>query len=149
MTKTILAVVVFAGAASLAACASLEEEAVGATSKTYHAVMLGSNEVGGGDPDGSGRAEVSIGKAFDQVCYELNDLNGLDTVTAVHIHFGKAGVNGAPVLTLTQSNQGRWQGCKNGSEWAQNRLQGNPQDFYVNVHTTAFPGGAIRGQLVD
>ena len=27
-------------------------------------------------------------------------------------------------------------------------LVGNPGGFYVNVHNTAFPGGAIRGQLV-
>ncbi|WP_305097857.1 CHRD domain-containing protein [Croceibacterium aestuarii] len=149
MNRTIVSITALAGAASLAACATLEEEAVDATSDTYHATLLGSNEVGGGDPDASGRAEISISDAFNQVCYELKDLKGLDTVTAAHIHFGKAGTNGPPVLTLTKSNQGEWKGCKDGAEWTQNRLQGNPQDFYVNVHTTAYPNGAIRGQLVD
>ena len=26
-------------------------------------------------------------------------------------------------------------------------LAANPADYYFNIHTTAFPGGAIRGQL--
>jgi hypothetical protein len=83
------------------------------------------------------------------VCWEVHDLRGLDPITAMHIHAGRAGVNGPPVLTLEKSNEGRWQGCKDGKEWTQNRLQGNPADFYVNVHTTAYPNGAIRGQLTD
>jgi hypothetical protein len=27
-------------------------------------------------------------------------------------------------------------------------LLANPQNYYVNIHTTDFPGGAIRGQLM-
>ena len=148
MTK-IIALAAACGAIALAGCATLEEEAVDATSDTYNATLLGSNQVGGGDPDGYGKAEISISDAFGQVCYEIKDVRGIDTPTAAHIHFGKAGTNGPPVLALTQSNEGTWQGCKDGSEWTQNRLQGNPQDFYVNVHTAAYPNGAIRGQLVD
>ncbi|MGX7896413.1 CHRD domain-containing protein [Tsuneonella sp. HG222] len=148
MTK-IIALAAACGAIALAGCATLEEEAVDATSDTYNATLLGSNQVGGGDPDGYGKAEISISDAFGQVCYEIKDVRGIDTPTAAHIHFGKAGTNGPPVLALTQSNEGTWQGCKDGAEWTQNRLQGNPQDFYVNIHTAAYPAGAIRGQLVD
>lgn len=147
--KLAFPIAALAGAAALAACATVEEEAVDATSDTYRAVLTGANEVGGGDPDGYGLAEISISDAFDQVCYEIKDVRGIGTPTAAHIHFGRAGTNGPPVLALTRSNEGRWQGCKDGAEWTENRLQGNPGDFYVNVHTAEFPAGAIRGQLVD
>ncbi|HEX2793256.1 MAG TPA: CHRD domain-containing protein [Croceicoccus sp.] len=149
MKKGFLAAAAVVAFVSLGACATLEEEAVDATSDTYNANLTGAAEVGGGDPDGSGKAEVSISDAFDQVCYEIKDVTGIGPVTAAHIHYGKAGTNGPPVFTLTKSNEGRWQGCKDGKEWTENRLQGNPQDFYVNLHTAEYPNGAIRGQLYD
>ena len=147
--KAILTVAALAGAAALAGCATLEEEAVDATSDTYKATLTGANEVGGGDPDGYGRAEISVTDGFGQVCWEIKDVTGIDAPTAAHIHFGRAGTNGPPVFTLERSNEGRWQGCKDAREWTQNRLQGNPADFYVNVHNAAYPNGAIRGQLSD
>jgi hypothetical protein len=147
-TKPILMLAAIAGAATLAGCSTLEESAVDAVTPSYHTVLTGANEVGGGDPDGYGKAEVTISDKFDQVCYEISDLRGLDQITMAHIHFGRAGTNGPPVLTLTKSNEGRWQGCKDGKEWTENRINGNPADFYVNVHTTAYPNGAIRGQLM-
>lgn len=149
MKKGFLAAAAVFAFASLGACATLEEEVVDATSDTYNANLTGAAEVGGGDPDGSGKAEISISDAFDQVCYEIKDVQNIGEVTAAHIHYGRAGTNGPPVLTLTKSNEGTWQGCKDGKEWTENRLQGNPQDFYVNLHTAAYPNGAIRGQLYD
>ena len=143
------AILALTGAAALAGCATLEEEAVDATSDTYKATLTGAAEVGGGDPDGFGRAEISVSDGFGKVCCEIKDVTGIDTPTAAHIHYGRAGTNGPPVFTLTKSNEGRWQGCKDGAEWTQNRLQGNPADFYVNVHNAAYPNGAIRGQLSD
>ncbi len=149
MKKGFLAAVAVVALGSLGACATLEEEAVDATSDTYSANLTGAAEVGGGDPNGSGKAEISVSDAFGQVCYEIKDVTGIGPITAAHIHYGRAGTNGPPVLTLTPSNEGRFQGCRDGKEWTENRLQGNPQDFYVNVHTAEYPNGAIRGQLYD
>lgn len=147
MNRTFITLAAFAGAATLAACATIEEEAVDAASDTYRAHLMGSNEVGPGDPDGMADAEISVSDAFDQVCWEVKNVRNIGDVTAAHIHFGRAGTNGPPVFTLTKSNEGRWQGCKHGREWTENRLQGNPGDFYVNLHTAEYPAGAIRGQL--
>lgn len=145
--KLTLSFAAVAGIAMLGACATIEEEAVDASSDTYRAHLLGSNEVPAGDPDGMADAEISVSDSFDQVCWEVKNVRGIGDVTAAHIHFGRAGTNGPPVFTLTKSNEGRWQGCKDGREWTENRLQGNPSDFYVNLHTAEYPNGAIRGQL--
>ena len=135
------------GTAVLAGCATVEEKIAERTADTYRATLLGSEEVGGGDPDGYGRAEISISDEFNQICWDLNQIRGIGPITAAHIHRGVRGTNGPPVFTLRPANEGGYKGCANGSEWTQDRIEGNPSDFYVNVHTAEYPVGAIRGQL--
>ena len=136
-----------AGAFALSACATVEEAVAEKTTQTYRTTLLGSNEVGGGDRDGTGRAEISISDNFGQVCYDLNDIRGIGPIAAAHIHRGAPGVNGPPVFTLKPANEGGYKGCSDGAEWTQDRIENNPTAFYVNVHTAEYPNGAIRGQL--
>lgn len=132
----------------LAGCATVEEAAVEATAKTYHATLTGAQEPGGaGDPDGAGKAEVSVSGRLDQVCYEVKDLSGLGTITMAHIHRGAPGENGPPVMTLKVANEGGFKGCDTAPEWLQDALKTNFSGYYVNVHTSEYPNGAIRGQL--
>jgi hypothetical protein len=133
--------------AALAGCATIEETIAEETANTYYATLTGAQEVGGGDQDGSGRAEISISDNFGQICWDLNDISGIGPITAAHIHVGAAGTNGPPVFTLRPANEGGYKGCADGAEWTQDRIQDNPQAFYVNVHTAQYPNGAIRGQL--
>lgn len=135
------------GALAVAGCATLEEAAVEATSETYHATLTGAQEVGGGDTDGSGKAEITVSDELNQVCWDINSIANIGTVTAAHIHKGAAGTNGPPVFTLNPANEGGWKGCADASQWTQDRIEGNPGAFYVNVHTSEYPNGAIRGQL--
>lgn len=134
-------------ASTLAACATIEEAAADAANETYYANLTGAQEVGPGDPDGSAKARITIADDFDQVCWDVSDIRNIGPVTAAHIHFGPAGTNGPPVFPLRKANEGTWTGCAAGAEWTQNRLQGNPEAFYVNLHTAEYPNGAIRGQL--
>lgn len=144
----ILAAATAAATLALGACATVEETLAEETAATYDATLTGANEVGGGDADGYGKAEISITDAFGQVCWDINNVRGLGTITAAHIHSGVAGVNGPPVFTLDKANEGGWKGCKSGAEWKQDRITDNPGAFYVNVHTSEYPNGAIRGQLM-
>ncbi len=135
------------GAAALAACATLEETVIEETNNTYRATLTGAQEVPNGDPDGAGRAEISISDDFGQICWDINNVRGIGPVTAAHIHRGARGVNGPPVFTLRRAEEGGYKGCTDGSEWTQDRIENNPEMFYVNVHTAQYPNGAIRGQL--
>ena len=143
-----LTCVATAAALALTGCATLEEGAASATNMTYHANLTGAQEVGGGDPDGSGKASITIADGFDRVCWDLHDIHNIGPITAAHIHMAPQGTNGPVVFELHKSKEGPWKGCAEGAEWTQNRIQGNPGQFYVNVHTAEYPNGAIRGQLM-
>lgn len=147
MKTAIVLIASATGTLALAGCATLEETLAEETSETYYTTLTGANEVGGGDSDGYGKAEISITDEFGQICWDLNDIRGIGPITAAHIHFGVAGTNGPPVFTLRRSEEGGYKGCADGSEWKQDRIEGNPEAFYVNVHTAEYPNGAIRGQL--
>jgi hypothetical protein len=124
------------------------------------AVLVGGNEVsaGGaanaGDPDGFGTVTIIVNPtpldpANEQLCFGIT-VRGIDTPTAAHIHANKAGVNGAIAVALVPpaaGNPGTSSRCVNAPNAVVNALTSRPANFYVNVHTAAFPGGALRGQL--
>ena len=136
-------------ALALGGCATLEEGLAETFAETYYSTLSGASVPGGGDADGSARAEISVTDEFDQVCWDINEVRNLGTVTGAHIHMGAAGTNGPVVFTLEKSNEGTWKGCKDGGEWTENRIENNPSMFYVQVHTSQYPNGAIRGQLAN
>jgi hypothetical protein len=112
-----------------------------------------------GDPDAKGSA-MFLQVDQQTVCYGFA-LRGADVPTAVHIHKGKAGVNGPPVVEFTNppkdaegapaGDPGASSGCKTAEDpeeiAALRRIRRNPANYYVNFHTQEFPDGAVRGQL--
>lgn len=134
---------------ALGGCETVQDDIAATLAETYSATLTGANEVGPGDADGYGTARITISDEFEQICWEIDDIRGIGPITAAHIHRGATGTNGPPVFPLKPSGTGEYEGCASGSEWTQNRIEDNPQMFYVNVHTAEYPGGAIRGQLID
>ena len=136
-----------AGSAALAGCATIEEEVVENTSETYRATLTGAQEPHGGDPDGTASAQLSVSDRLDQICYDVNDIRNIGTITAAHIHRGAAGTEGPPVLPLDVANEGGFKGCTSAPEWLQDAIENRFAGYYVNIHTTDYPRGAIRGQF--
>lgn len=107
---------------------------------------------GPGDPDASGTADVVLNQGARTVCFELTwaDVDG--TVTDSHIHRAPAGVAGPVVVPLFVSRSfagtDAASGCtENVSAALIKEIRKSPSGFYVNVHSSVFPAGAIRGQL--
>jgi hypothetical protein len=105
-------------------------------------------ELDAGDPDGSGSATLTVNPGQREVCYELSVKDITLPASGAHIHVGEAGETGPVVVPLTPPDaSGVSSGCTEVSRELALAIIQEPEAYYVNVHTSDFPGGAIRGQL--
>jgi hypothetical protein len=111
-------------------------------------ISMTTGERGAGDPDGFGSASFTFDG--DQVCFGITVAN-LDAPVMAHIHRGTKNENGPIVVPLTPpatgGDPGASSGCVAIAADLAAEIQANPRGFYANVHTAAFPAGAVRGQL--
>jgi len=131
---------------ALLATATAVAPAMAADPVAINVTLSGAAEVPSGDPDGTGTASVTIDAAKGQICYTLT-ATGIDTATMAHIHKGAAGVAGPAVVPLDPPATGSSSGCKPVEPAVIAAILATPSGYYVNVHTAAFPKGALRGQL--
>ncbi|MBT2500519.1 CHRD domain-containing protein [Agromyces sp. ISL-38] len=85
----------------------------------------------------------------DQFCYTL-EVDGLTApATAAHIHFAPRNVAGDVVIPLAVPSGTTFEvdACTTAGETLLAEITENPRNYYVNVHTSTFPGGEVRGQL--
>ena len=111
--------------------------------------LTGAAEVPGpGDPDGSGTASLTLNIGQGEVCFDLTASNIALPAIAAHIHVGNASTAGPVVVGLTPPDAtGSSSGCVSADPALLKNIVQNPEQYYVNVHTTEFPAGAVRGQL--
>jgi hypothetical protein len=115
--------------------------------------MVGAEEAPGpGDPDASGHASFTLNQGQGTICFDLTwaDIDG--TVIAAHIHPAPAGAPGPVAVPLfmgtTFAGTDSASGCNTDVDPALVKdIRKNPENYYVNVHSSAFLPGAIRGQL--
>jgi hypothetical protein len=139
---------------------------VAAASRNYRAHLSGAEEVPVAESLAQGQAIFKLSKDGTELEYKLIVAN-IENVTMAHIHLAPAGVNGAVVAWLypegppPQLIPGRTQGVlAEGTITAADLvgpLAGQPLstlldalesgNAYVNVHTSQYPGGEIRGQI--
>lgn len=135
-------------------------------SHTYQANLSGAEEVPPVDTRARGQATFRLSRDGTELSYRLIVAN-LHDVTMAHIHLAPRGVNGGVVVWLYPSGPppelipGRTSGVlATGVITAANLVGGleggsladlieemASGNAYVNVHTEAWPGGEIRGQI--
>jgi hypothetical protein len=126
----------------------------------------GDEEVPVRDTNAQGQAIFKISKDGGSISYKLIVAN-IENVTQAHIHVAPFGVNGPIVVWLypsaapAQLIPGRSQGTLGEGEITAASLVGplagqglgallsaiRAGNTYVNIHTSQFPGGEIRGQI--
>ncbi|MGH3038193.1 MAG: CHRD domain-containing protein [Gaiellaceae bacterium] len=150
VNRRLLAVLVLVAALALLVV-STPAGATGETTKcTAYAVLKADNEV---PPSGSkafGAALVHVNGT--KLSFSVAIVNpARESFFAGHIHVGAAGVNGpVQVLLFSGSTDRRLivQAARlDISETLAAAICADPAGYYVNYHTTDFPGGAVRGQL--
>jgi hypothetical protein len=129
----------------------------------FTALLSGANEVPGVVNGAGGTATVTLDLATRTVTYRVDVYNMPSGTTASHFHAGGPGVSGPVVVNFTVqpniSNDFSISGTATSADLVARQAQGinSWDDFiqaltlgqiYVNVHSTANPGGEIRGQVV-
>ena len=105
-----------------------------------------------GSVPGKGTGSFWLNSAGTALNYSIT-VSGLSgPLTAGHFHDGAAGTSGGVVKTLTFVNNtasGIWSSTDAAQPWNDNMLtEFLNGKLYINVHTTANPGGEIRGQVL-
>ena len=146
----------------VAACAAAALSASGAPAKSgqgvmcvLHAKLAVKNETTGSTSSAKGHTLIKVrNDGTIEFRTQINNKNH-ETFVAGHIHQAPVGVAGPIVVPLfvapapaTSARHIKQSGVATPNAGTTGAaLCANPSAYYVNYHTTAFPGGAIRGQL--
>jgi hypothetical protein len=96
---------------------------------------------GPGDPDGAGVATLTLDGDSDLIAWVITVENIDLPAFSAHIHQAAAGVAGPIVISFGAVFSGVT------VDPDVDNVLANPSNFYVDIHNSFFPGGALRGQL--
>lgn len=116
--------------------------------------LTGEQVPGGGDPNGRAQAGLRLEPEAELVCLRSMWRRLAGEVTAIHLHRGPEGQTGPHHIDLLDKvslagEDNRVEFCvkvAGGADRIQEAVD-DPGGFYLNIHTTDYPQGAVRGQL--
>ena len=114
----------------------------------FNVTLAGNVESPAGDPVATGTATVRLRAGQGQVCYRVAATTSAARRWRCTSTRAAAGTAGPVVIPLATPNaDGKAGGCAGVSRALVGQILASPAWYYLNVHTAAFPAGAIRGQL--
>jgi CHRD domain len=114
----------------------------------FELTLTGAAEVPGpGDPDGTGTASFTFNRGTRTVCWEVTVEDITLPAIGAHIHVVPPDPGPIVVPITAPDASGMSAGCTTASRELIKAITKDPSSYYFNVHTTDFPGGALRSQL--
>lgn len=118
----------------------------------YNLTFTGDQEVPGpGDSDGFGSGTLTVDDVTGDISWDITYGN-ISTVTGFHFHQAPAGSSAGVFLGLGTTTTGGANTLTNSTTTSTANalaINTNPENFYLNIHTTEFGPGAIRAQLPE
>jgi hypothetical protein len=114
--------------------------------RIYRVALAGTAETLSGAPAGTGAAVIAI-HGTSVVCWRFAHLRGFTNATFADIHLGAARRPGKVVVRLSTRPRLHHRGCVGVVTALVRAIEHSPGDYYVNIASTQYPGGAVRGQL--
>jgi len=120
---------------------------------SHFSIQLTGREIPeGGDPDGQGSATLDLKPQEEQACFSVIWSRLQGQVTALHLHVAARGSEGPHWIDFFNNQnfpgaQSTAAGCVPTPRDKINAVIDHPAGYYLNVHSTAFDKGALRGQL--
>jgi hypothetical protein len=135
---------------------------IAAGERSFKAKLSGSEVVPPVKTMAKGESLFQLSKDGNELTYKLT-VADIENVTAAHIHDGKLGKNGPPIVNLftAPKKEGKFSGALSEGTITAKDLIGELKGklfshfiqmiedghAYVNVHTDRYPDGEIRGQI--
>ncbi|HZW08145.1 MAG TPA: CHRD domain-containing protein [Phycisphaerales bacterium] len=135
---------------SLCAAAAVACAGTVCSAQSWNFVINGQQQVPSNLELGVGSGTVTYHPSTDVLSWEIMWSGLTGSPTAMHFHIGAPGVNGphgVHIHTFTLAAAGSASGAETAltPAFVNALFAGN---VYVNIHTLAYPGGEIRGQVV-
>jgi hypothetical protein len=133
---------------------------VNANQQDFSTCLNGSQEIPSNNSSATGLASFKEIRN-SSVGYEIN-VTGVDKVMEAHLHLGKIGTNGDPIVMLFNTGPtGPINGTLISDKFSADDFLGpisgmsisdivdkmKSGEIYVNIHTGSFPDGELRGQI--
>lgn len=129
---------------SIFSCKKSSSTPAPAPTTTFLATMSGSSEVPANASTATGTATLTF-NTVTKIFSVTVTYSGV-TATAAHIHKGAAGVSGSVIFPFSVITSPITYTSAALDATMESDLNANL--YYVNVHSAAFAGGEIRGQLI-
>ena len=145
MYKNIFAIFIACTLLALVACSKKSDTPAPVSDIVFKAVLSGASEVPSNASAATGTATITFNTTTKIITVVVN-FSGI-TATASHIHQAAIGSNGSVVFPFIAPITSPINYTSGALDASQESIL-NANGYYVNVHSAAYPGGEIRGQII-